>query len=100
MALFGFNKSKVLAAAEKYVQGGKLPQAIAEYEKIIKEDPKDLIVMNTIGDLSSRVGDNAKAAEYIKRVGDTYAADGFTVKAIANYKKLTKLVPGSLEHMA
>jgi len=100
MALFGFNKSKVLAAAEKYVQTGKLPQAISEYEKIIKEDPKDLIVMNTIGDLSSRVGDNVKAGEYFKRVGDAYATDGFTVKAIANYKKLTKLNPGSLENMA
>ena len=33
MALFGFNKQKVLASAEKYVQQGKLPNAISEYEK-------------------------------------------------------------------
>ena len=45
MALgFGFNKAKVLASAEKFVQQGKLPNAITEYEKIIKEDPKDLTV--------------------------------------------------------
>ena len=41
---FGFNKQKVLAAAEKYVQQGKLQNAIAEYEKILKNDPKDLTV--------------------------------------------------------
>ncbi len=48
---FGFNKQKVLNAAEKFVQQGKLPNAITEYEKILKADPKDLTVMNTVGDL-------------------------------------------------
>src|SRR6476619_4948584 len=70
---FGFNKQKVLSVAEKFVQQGKLPNAIAEYEKILKADPKDLTVSNTVGDL--------------------YATQGFTVKAIAMYKKLTKLKP-------
>ena len=94
MALgFGFNKAKVLSSAEKFVQQGKLQNAIAEYEKIIKEDPKDLTVLNTIGDLYSRVGQNDKACEYFKKVGDQYAQDGFTVKAIAIYKKLTRLSP-------
>src|SRR5215469_15764236 len=92
MALgFGFNKAKVLAQAEKFVQQGKLPNAIAEYEKIIKEDPKDLTVLNTVGDLYVRTGDNDRATHYFKRVGDQYAQNGFTVKAIAIYKKLTKI---------
>lgn len=94
MALgFGFNKTKVLSSAEKFVQQGKLQNAIAEYEKIIKEDPKDLTVLNTIGDLCARVGQNEKACEYFKKVGDQYAQNGFTVKAIAIYKKLTRLPP-------
>src|SRR5258707_9312286 len=92
MALgFGFNKTKVLSAAERYVQQGKLSNAIAEYEKVVKEDPKDLTVLNTIGDLYARVGQNDHATEYFKKVGDQYAQNGFTVKAIAIYKKLTKL---------
>src|SRR5215472_5888290 len=99
MALgFGFNKAKVLATAEKFVQQGKLQNAIAEYEKIIKEDPKDLTVLNTIGDLYVRVGQNEQAAYYFKKVGDQYAHNGFTVKAIAIHKKLTKLLPGNLEN--
>src|SRR5437588_9344341 len=92
MALgFGFNKVKVMAAAEKYVQSGKLQNAIAEYEKVVKEDPKDLTVLNTIGDLCSRIGHNDHAVHYFKKVGEAYATAGFTVKAIAMYKKLTKL---------
>ena len=88
---FGFNKQKVLSAAEKFVQQGKLENAISEYQKIIKADPKDLTVMNTIGDLYSRSGETDKAAECFKSVGDAYASQGFTVKAIAMYKKLSKL---------
>ena len=93
---FGFNKQKVLSAAEKYVQQGKMQNAIAEYEKVIKTDPKDLTVTNTIGDLYSRLGDADKATDCFKTVGDAYATQGFTVKAIAMYKKISKLKP-SLE---
>ena len=57
MALgFGSNKTKILSAAEKFVQSGKLQNAIAEYEKILKQDPRDLTVLNTVGDLYARLG--------------------------------------------
>jgi tetratricopeptide (TPR) repeat protein len=98
MALFGFNKQKVLANAEKYVQQGKLQNAISEYEKILKNDPKDLTVTNTVGDLYSRIGESDKATDCFKNVGDAYASQGFTVKAIAMYKKICKLKP-SLESL-
>ena len=88
---FGFNKQKVLSAAEKCVQQGKIQNAISEYEKVLKADPKDLTVLNTVGDLHARLGESDKAAECFKNVGDAYAAQGFTVKAIAMYKKLSKL---------
>src|SRR5512146_3063366 len=88
---FGFNKTKVLASAERYVQQGKLQNAIAEYEKISKEDPKDVTILNTIGDLYARLGQVDAAVNYFRKVGDHYAAEGFTVRAIAMYKKLTDL---------
>jgi len=98
MALFGFNKQKVLASAEKYVQQGKLQNAISEYEKILKNDSKDLTVTNTVGDLYSRLGETDRAVGCFKSVGDAYAGQGFTVKAIAMYKKICKLKP-SLESL-
>src|SRR6201981_2120397 len=96
MALFGFNKQKVLANAEKYVQQGKLQNAITEYEKILKNDAKDLTGANPVGALHARLGENDKATNCFKSVGDAYASQGFTVKAIAMYKKISKLKP-SLE---
>src|SRR5258708_7249671 len=94
---FGFNKAKVLSSAEKFVQQGKLQNAITEYEKVSKVDPKDLTVLNTIGDLHARLGNGEAAAVYFKKVGERYAADGFAVKAIAMYKKLTKLTPSATD---
>jgi tetratricopeptide (TPR) repeat protein len=98
MALFGFNKQKALNNAEKYVQQGKIQNAISEYEKVLKNDAKDLTVTNTVGDLYSRLGETDKATACFKTVGDAYASQGFTVKAIAMYKKICKLQP-SLESL-
>src|SRR5690349_2459838 len=95
---FGFNKAKVLASAEKNVKAGKLQHAIADYEKILKEDPKDLTVLNTIGDLYAHLGKTDQASSYYKRVADAFASSGFTVKAIAVYKKITKL-DGAVENL-
>jgi tetratricopeptide (TPR) repeat protein len=92
---FGFNKIKVLASAERNVKQGKLQNAIADYERILVEDPKDLTVMNTVGDLYSRVGNTEKATEFFRKIGNAYAGEGFTVRAIAMYKKLTKQNPGA-----
>ena len=87
-----------MASAEKYVQQGKLQNAISEYEKVLKNDAKDLTVNNTVGDLYSRLGETDKAVECFKSVGDAYAGQGFTVKAIAMYKKICKL-KSSLESL-
>ncbi len=93
---FGFNKTKVLASAERYVKQGKLQNAVADYEKILAEDPKDLTVMNTVGDLYARIGNVEKATDFFRKIGDAYASEGFTVRAIAIYKKLTKQNPAAL----
>ena len=96
---FGFNKEKSRASAEKYLQQNKLQHAITEYEKILKVEPKDYAIMNTVGDLYARLNKHDKAIENFKTVGDAYISDGAIVKAIALYKKITKLDPNGLAAM-
>jgi len=96
---FGYNKEKSRAAAEKYLQQNKLQNAIAEYEKILKAEPKDLTILNTVGDVYARLGENAKAIERFRIVADAYIADGANVKALALYKKMSKLDPTDLAAM-
>ena len=72
MALgLGFNKAKILQSAEKYVLQGKLPAAIGEYQKILKKDPKDLLTLNTVGDLYVRDNDtfNQDLIRHIEKAG-------------------------------
>jgi tetratricopeptide (TPR) repeat protein len=96
---FGFNKTKVLASAERYIQQGKLSNAISEYQKILKHDARDITVVNTVGDLYARVNQVEEATECFREVAENYAGTGFTVKAIAVYKKLSKLNPENFDYV-
>ena len=88
-----YNKSKHIDAAQKYLQQGKLPQAIAEYQQILKNEPKDQVTLMTLGDLFVRQGETFQALEYFERLAKIFLNDGFTTKAIAIYKKVAKLAP-------
>ena len=88
-----YNKSKLVANAQKLLHQGKVSQAIQEYVQILKHEPKDQATLMTIGDLYVRQGDTIQALEYFERLAQIYLADGFVTKAIAIYKKIAKLAP-------
>lgn len=91
------NKSKALRTAEKYVLQGKLPAAIDEYRKVVDADPADLTTINTLGDLYVRAGKIQDAIMNFSRIADSYREGGFTLKAIAMLKKISKLDPTNVE---
>src|ERR1700753_3651481 len=91
-----FNKSKALENALKFLNQGKVPQAIAEYQLILRADPRDQATLMTVGDLFARQGDMPHAIEYFERLAQVYLGDGFNSKAIAIYKKIAKLAPNEL----
>jgi tetratricopeptide (TPR) repeat protein len=91
-----FNKSKALEIALKLLSQGKITQAIAEYQQILRNDPKDQATLMTVGDLFARQGDMPQAIEYFERLAQVYLHDGFNSKAIAIYKKIAKLGPAEL----
>jgi tetratricopeptide (TPR) repeat protein len=91
------NKSKSLRTAEKYVLQGKIPAAIDEYRKVVEADPADLTTINTLGDLFVRAGRIQDAIQNFSRIADSYRETGFTLKAIAMLKKISKLDPTNVE---
>ena len=91
-----FNKSKALENALKFLNQGKVAQAIGEYQLILRADPKDQATLMTVGDLFARQGDMTQAIEYFERLAQVYLNDGFNSKAIAIYKKIAKLAPNVL----
>ncbi|MCI0489637.1 MAG: tetratricopeptide repeat protein [Blastocatellia bacterium] len=91
------NKSKSLKTAEKYVLQGKIQQAIEEYRKVVDADPGDLTTINTLGDLYVRAGNIQQAITNFSRIAEGYRESGFTLKAIAMLKKISKLDPTNVE---
>lgn len=86
-----FNKAKALQEAEKSVSQGKTSQAIKQYLHIVENDPADIALLNTIGDLYIRDKNVSEGLKQFHKLADAYVQEGFTVKAIAIYKKITKI---------
>ncbi len=91
------NKAKVMESALKSLNQGKVAQAIQEYQTILRSDPNDQVVLMTVGDLFVRQGSMSQAVEYFERLAQLYLNDGFNSKAIAIYKKISKLAPNETQ---
>ncbi len=90
----GFDKAKAIRAAEKSLAQGKIPAAIQEYRRIVENDPEDYSALNTLGDLHARVDQKPDAVACYRRVAEHYRDQGFALKAIAMFKKVTRFAPG------
>ncbi|HYL10030.1 MAG TPA: tetratricopeptide repeat protein [Candidatus Acidoferrales bacterium] len=98
-----YNKTKYVESAQRFLNQGKIPQAIGEYQNILKYEPRDQVTLMTVGDLYVRLGETLHAVEYFERLAQVFLSDGFVTKAIAIYKKIAKLAPeetGPLEKLA
>ncbi len=87
------DRAITLKNAEKLLRQGKLNPAIAEYLRIVEEQPRDFNTANILGDLYVRAKQIDKAVDQFTRIADGLSAEGFLPKAGAVYKKILKLKP-------
>jgi len=88
-----YNKSKFVESAQKLLNQGKVAQAIADYQQILKFEPRDQVTLMTVGELYIRQGETFQAIDYFERLAQLFVSDGFLTKAIAVYKRIAKLAP-------
>ena len=88
-----FDRNGALRNAEKLLRQGKLADAVAEYLRVVEDQPGDWNTANTLGDLYSRAGQTEKALDQFLKVADALREEGQFVKAAAIYKKILKLQP-------
>ena len=86
------DREKVQQAAQKFIEKRRYDKAIAEYRRIVAEDPSDARTWLKIGDLQARDGAFADAVATYDRVGRHYAQQGFALKAIAVYKQIREII--------
>ncbi len=87
------DRAATLKTAEKLLRQGKIEPAIAEYLRLVEDQPRDWNLANTLGDLYVRAGKLDKAVEQFTRIADSLNEEGFLPKASAIYKKILKLKP-------
>lgn len=87
------NRLKLLKSAEKYFKQGKIELAVKEYQKILEIKPDDLEVRRIIGDLQLKLNIVPEALHQFQWIADYYLKEGFFTKAIAMYKRITRLAP-------
>ncbi len=92
-----YSKIKHVEAAQKHLAQNRVPQAIAEYQQILKHEPGDQVTLMTVGDLYVRQGETFQAIDYFARLAQIFIRDGFLTKAIAIYKKIAKLAPEEMK---
>ena len=91
------NKSKILKDVQKFIAKSQWDKAIIEYEKILAESPNDANTFNTVGDLCLKRNDTEKAIESFKKAAEIFNKTGFTLKAIALYKKVLNIKPDQVD---
>jgi len=72
-----YSKIKHVEAAQKQLGQNKVPQAIAEYQQILKHEPGDQVTLMTVGDLYVRQGETFQAIDYFARLAQIFIRDGF-----------------------
>src|SRR5262249_43676056 len=91
------DKNKIIEGAAKLVAKGAFDKAIREYQKVVDLDPRDVRVLQKMGELFQKKGDNPQAASFFTRVAEVYAQDGFFLKSVALDKQVRKLNPELVE---
>ncbi len=86
------DKTSTLKEIQKYVSKGQLDKAISEMEKLVSSSP-DGNMLNTLGDLYLKKAIKQKAAESYHKAANFFRHEGFSLKAMALYKKVLNINP-------
>jgi tetratricopeptide (TPR) repeat protein len=90
------DKSAIIKEAQKYLARGQIDKAIAEWEKLVKEYP-DGTTYNAIGDIYVKKGDKTSAVDSFHKAANFFRQEGFSLKALALYKKILNINPTEAE---
>ena len=87
------DREETLKKAENFLRQGRLDQAIAEYERVVEDQPRDWTTVNALGDLYLRANETERAVTLYQKIAAHMFSEGFYPKAAALYRKILKLAP-------
>jgi len=84
--------AKRVERAEKYLQKGKTPDALAEFLAILNEDPENDGVRQMAADLCLSLNRTSEAVKLLSQLYDRQLASSDASRASLTYKRLARLV--------
>jgi tetratricopeptide (TPR) repeat protein len=87
------DRDGTLKKAEKLLRQGRVDLAIAEYVRVVEDNPRDWSTANTLGELYAKAGQPDQAVGQYSRIAEHFVDEGFYPKAAALYRKILKIVP-------
>jgi tetratricopeptide (TPR) repeat protein len=90
------DRENTFANAERLLKQGKIAQALDECRRLAEDAPKDLLMLNRLGDFLARSNRGADAIVYYSMIAEQFSASGFYPKAIAILKKIVRVDPSHL----
>src|SRR5258708_38231940 len=90
------DREKTFANAERLLKQGKTSLALDECRRLAEDAPKDLLMLNRLGDFLARSNRGADAIVYYTMIAEQFSASGFYPKAIAILKKIVRVDPSHL----
>src|SRR5256885_109674 len=90
--------SKRLEKAEKYLQKGKMEDALQEFQHALADEPDNNTIRERAADLCISLNKSKPAAILLSELFDRQAAINDQVKATITYKKLARVSSPSVEH--
>ncbi len=90
------DREKTFSNAERLLKQGKVALALDECKRLAEDAPRDLLMLNRVGDFLARSNRGADAIVYYEMIASQFSASGFYPKAIAILKKIVKVDPSRL----
>jgi len=84
------DKSTVLKQTQKLIAKGQIDKAIALWVEYVENNP-DASIYNTIGDLYLKNRDKNNSIQWFHKAATLYRNEGFSLKALAIYKKMLNI---------
>ncbi len=88
------DRALIINEIQKYLAKGQIDKAIAEWENFLQSSP-DANCFNILGDLYLKKKDQQSAIEKFHRAAEIFRKEGFSLKALALYKKILNIAPAN-----
>ena len=100
MALFGkptYDRSETMARAAKLEGRGKRKKAIAEYRKVLAQEPDNPVIQVKLATLLAQTKQHDEARLKFMAAAETYEKQAFDDKALAVYRQAVGFLPKRVE---